>query len=95
MTSKRRENKNLVSLICFSFLTKWLTSLLHSRSDTFSLQNVRFRKQKIMLDTYTRPRGRCFLVSIKKVQNVHFFQEKILATTICHLATEIFYLVAS
>ena len=45
-------------------------SLLHSRSGT-SLQNVRFRKRQIMLDTYTRPRGRCFLVSIK-VQNVHF-----------------------
>ena len=51
-------------------------------------------KAKIMLETYTRPRGRCFLVSIKKFKTC-IFRRKFLATTICHLATENFYPVAS
>ena len=72
---------------------RW-TSSLHARSGTFSLQNVRFRKRKIMLETYTRPRGRCFLVSIKKFKTC-IFRRKFLATTICHLTTENFYPVAS
>ena len=51
-------------------------------------------KAKRMLDTYTRPRGRCFLVSIKKFKTC-IFRQKILAITICHLATKNFYLLAS
>ena len=90
--------QNLTGVSVAEIFNKWAdgqpTCSLHSRSGTFSLQNFHFRKRKIMLEAYTRPRGRCFLVSIKKFKTC-IFRSKFLATTICHLATENFYPVAS
>ena len=87
-----RVRQNVTGVYVAEIFNKWADG--HSRSGAFSLENVRFRKRKIMLETYTRPRGRCFLVSIKTFKTC-ILRRKFLATTICRLATENFYPVAS
>ena len=73
---------------------RWI-SLLHSRSDTFSLKNVRFRKQKNNIAWHIHKTVRSLLSGIHKEIKTCIFRRKFLATTICHLATENVYLVAS
>ena len=80
MAARVRQNVTGVSVA--EIFNKWPDGLLH-----YIPGRVHFLSK--MLETYTRPRGRCFLVSIKKFKTC-IYRRKFLATTICHLTTENF-----